>query len=204
MLSEIKNNLQNRKINILDHEEMNKYAVIVPIVVNDDQSLSILFEIRAKKLRRQPGEVSFPGGKIDKSDLSEKDAAIREASEELGIPKDDIEIIGQLDTYIPSLNSIIYPFVAKINIQQLNPNRDEVDDIFLVPIDYFLQTEPEKHEINIKIEPSDSFPFHLIPGGKNYPWRKRKIYELFYIYNDYIIWGLTAKIVHHFVSIIPK
>ncbi|WP_424565532.1 NUDIX hydrolase [Tepidibacillus fermentans] len=203
MIEEVKNKLKNRDIRIMGIESMSKYAVLIPLIEEEKGSLSILFEIRSRQLRRQPGEISFPGGRIESTDLQYQDAAIRETSEELGIEKERIQIINQLDTYIPSPRTVIYPFVGSIRRPfHPNLNPDEVESIFTVPLHFFLQTEPEIYYIELKIEPEEKFPFHHIPEGKNYPWRKGKIPKLFYYYEDKVIWGMTAQILHHFIQII--
>jgi len=202
MIEEIKKQLKQKEVYILGHENMKKYAVTIPLIQLPDEPLSVLFEVRAKTLRRQPCEISFPGGKIDPTDNSPKDAAIRETVEELGIKKDDIEVIHTLDTYIPTNKSIIYPFVTYLDTKFLSPNPSEVDHIFTVPLDYLLHHEPQAHDIKLRVEPDRDFPLHLIPGGENYPWRYTSVTEFFYLYQEKVIWGMTARILHHFINLI--
>ncbi|MFV9511577.1 NUDIX hydrolase [Tepidibacillus sp. LV47] len=203
MIDQIKTRLKNRKIKIMGIESMSKYAVLIPLIEKNAGATSILFEIRSKKLRRQPGEISFPGGKIESTDLQYQDAAIRETVEELGIDKEKIQILAELDTYVPSGRTIIYPFVATIQSPfTLSLNQDEVESVFTIPLDFFLKNKPEIYYLNVQIQPEENFPFHHIPKGKNYPWRKGKIPELFYYYEDKVIWGMTAFILYHFIQTI--
>ncbi len=199
MLNKIKKQLQNENKHILGHQYMKKYAVTIPLV-RHNQSLSVLFEKRAESLRRQPGDISFPGGKVENQDMNTMDTAIRETSEELGIPISDIEIIHEMDIYVHSQNMIVYPFVSYLSTSSFQPNPKEVDEIFLVPIEYLMNTKPEKYQINLTIEPEEAFPFQHISGGKNYSWRHGYIEEMFYYYEQYVIWGMTARILYHFID----
>ncbi len=203
MITQIQQKLNNRTVDILGHEQMRKYAVLIPLIEDEELGTSILFQVRAKSLRRQPGEISFPGGKMEELDQHPRETAVRETSEELGIPSDQIHLIHQLDTYIPSQQSIIYPFVAQLDVNhKLLPNPDEVEKTFCVPVDFFLKNEPETFYLGLKIDPDPNFPFERIPGGRDYPFRTGKIPELFYTYKDKVIWGMTARILKHFISII--
>ena len=203
MVNQIQQKLRNREIDILGHENMRKYAVLIPLIEDRKLGTSILFQVRARSLRRQPGEISFPGGKMEDVDQNPGVTAIRETSEELGIPIDQIQLIHQLDTYVPSQNSIIYPFVAELTKnQKIIPNPDEVAEVFCVPIDFFIKNDPEVYYLDLKIDADPNFPFDRIPGGRAYPFRTARIPELFYTYNQQVIWGMTARILQHFISVI--
>jgi len=199
MIEEIKKQLEKQKKPILGQEDMNHYAVMIPLI-EKDQTINILFEKRSHTLRRQPGEISFPGGKIENIDPTPMDTAIRETTEELGISKSQIEVIHEMDTYVHSHNMIIYPFVAHLHTSQFQLNPDEVGEAFCIPIDFFFENPPEKYTIQLKVEPEESFPFQHIPGGKNYAWRHGYVVELFYLYDNYVIWGMTARILYHFIE----
>ncbi|WP_273127455.1 NUDIX hydrolase [Bacillus weihaiensis] len=188
----------------LGHEQFSKYSVLVPLLhVNGE--VHILFEIRADNLRRQPGEICFPGGKIDAEDKSEKFAAIRETSEELGIASTMIEDVYPLDFLLSPFGMIVYPYVGFLtNLESVQPNQSEVKEIFTVPLSYFHKNEPKIYKVHSKLEPEPSFPFELIPGGKNYNWRTRQIDEYFYLYEDKVIWGLTARILSHFIDVMKQ
>ena len=90
-----------------------KYAVLLPLIEVENET-HILFEVRSMSLRRQPGEICFPGGKIDPEDLDQKQCAIRETSEELGINEEDIVDVIPLDFMLSTTNNIIYPFIGTI------------------------------------------------------------------------------------------
>ncbi|MBU3106243.1 NUDIX hydrolase [Clostridium gasigenes] len=179
-------------------ENMKKYSILIPLVEKDNKT-HILFEVRAKTLRAQPGEICFPGGGIENNE-STYDAAIRETCEELGINKNDIEIISPLDLFVSPFNFIINPYVGWLkNIEDLHINKDEVDHIFLVPVDFLLKYAPLEYINTIGINRCADFPFDLIQDP-NYKFKTSPYPTQFYIYNDYVIWGLTAKILNNFLT----
>jgi coenzyme A diphosphatase NUDT7 len=196
--------LHDRIPAILGSEHFFKYAVLLPLV-NINGEVHVLFEVRSHQLRRQPGEICFPGGRIDKSDKSEQHAAVRETIEELGIQENAITNILPLDYIVSPFGTMIYPFVGMItNPDGIQPNPSEVAEVFAVPLSYFQETKPEIYKMSFKVEPEQSFPFHLIAGGENYNWQTRAMDEYFYHYEDKVIWGLTARILHHFVELLDE
>lgn len=194
--------LKDHQPSILGKENYRKYAVLLPLIEKNNET-HILFEVRSMKLRSQPGDICFPGGKIDKEDPDQRHCAIRETSEELGISEDHIEDVIPLDYIITDNGRIIYPFVGRITQpEQITPNKDEVEETFTVPLSYFLKTKPKKYKVYFQVVPEENFPFSLIAGGENYNWREHQIDELFYEYDEKAIWGLTAKILTHFIALL--
>jgi 8-oxo-dGTP pyrophosphatase MutT (NUDIX family) len=162
-----------------------------------------LFEKRSNKLRRQPGEICFPGGKLEPNE-SLMDCAIRETVEELKLQKEQITIIGIGDIYISPFNLMLHPFVGEIKDYRDTFSTDEVDDIIKVPLDYFLDHQPEIFVSKLINEPAEDFPYELIPGGAAYPWAKGNHEVMFYRYNDLTIWGMTAQIIHSVIKLIVE
>src|SRR5690348_12359295 len=87
-------------------------AVLVGIV--DHPEPSVLLTQRAQHLPDHPGQVSFPGGKIDKTDQSPMHSALREAEEEIGLARDNVEPVGYLDLYMTTLGYRIVPLIARV------------------------------------------------------------------------------------------
>ncbi|GAA0179219.1 CoA pyrophosphatase [Clostridium sediminicola] len=177
-----------------------KSSVMI-LLINLDGELNIVFEKRALTLNSQPGDISLPGGAIEEGE-SPKAAAIREAMEELNIDKKSIKQVGTMDYFISAYNSIIYSFVGELTQKIRQPNLDEVDHIFYVPLKFFMDNEPKEYWMELVPEFRYDFPFDLIHGGKNYNFSKRKQIQYFYRYNDYVIWGFTALIIKRFIEII--
>ncbi|WP_105615730.1 NUDIX hydrolase [Vallitalea okinawensis] len=160
----------------------------------------IVFEVRAFHLNSQPGDICLPGGKRDLNE-THKDTAIRETVEELGIDESGIQYIGAMDYLENPYGIRIYPHIGILdNNVIMSPNSDEVDHIFYVPLDFFIQEKPKGY--NIKVGPVNfkDFPFDKIRGGKNYPFRTGNNTKYFYEYKDYIIWGFTADIIKYFTD----
>lgn len=186
---------------IIGEDQALKAAVCIPLIEKEDGD-HVLFEVRSFQLTSQPGDICFPGGKIDLEDPTPMDAAIRETSEELGLARSSIEYIGSLDRYVPSSQFIIYPFVVKLPDQDFEINIEEVDHTFTIPLNWLLSHKPERHVVEMDPSPRKDFPYDRIANGRNYPWRRRAIEELFYHYGDHSVWGMTARILTHFLHIL--
>ena len=198
MLNNIRQLFENRSRGIIGEYE--KSSVII-FLLNDSKSLDVIFEVRAFNLQHQPGDISLPGGRIDNGE-GERDAAIREAMEELNINREDFDIIGEMDSLVTPYNRIIYPFVATLYKKEIHPNREEVNHIFRVPLKFFMENEPETYPIKVVSELPEDFPYHLIVKGKEYKFSSGNMKQYFYQYDGYVIWGITAQIIKAFVELI--
>lgn len=179
------------------------FSVVLPLIYLNDE-LHILYEVRSFNLNTQPGEISFPGGYVEDGE-SFLEAGIRETMEELNIKKDNINILGELDYIASPYNFILYSYLAlleDINVYNIDYNKDEVDHIFTVPLKFFLENEPILDYVLLETITKEDFPYHLIQDGKNYNWKKANYPVYFYKYNDYIIWGMTARITKNFIDIL--
>ncbi|MCR1952654.1 MULTISPECIES: CoA pyrophosphatase [unclassified Clostridium] len=199
MLNDVIKKFHNNIPYINGWEKMKRASVAILFVEIEDK-LNIVFEVRAKHMRSQPGDISLPGGKIDLKE-NEKEAVIREVCEELGLSNEDFEIIAPLNILVTHYSLLIHPFVGYIkNFDHVNINKDEVDHIFLVPLDYLLNNEPRIKNSKIIVNRCDDFPYDLINGGKNYKFKEGIYRSLFYEYQNYVIWGITALILEDFLN----
>src|SRR5699024_4763180 len=157
--------LANYKPKILGYEHFNKFSLLLPLVDVENKT-HLLFEVRSFAMRRQPGDVCFPGGRVDRDDYNELYSALRETEEEIGIDQRYIENIVPLDYIVNGFDGIIYPFVGQVtSLKELSINKKEVAEVFTVPLNFFLENEPEKYKIKFDVVPEHNFPFHLIQGG---------------------------------------
>ncbi|THE11060.1 CoA pyrophosphatase [Bacillus timonensis] len=203
-IDKIVNVVKNRTPSILGLGDFKRFSILLPLLKKDNE-VHILFEVRSSQLRRQPGEICFPGGKMDSSDKDEKHTAIRETMEELGIKESAITDVSPLDFFVSPFGTIIYPFVGLINNpDEIHPNPGEVGEVFTVPLSFFQANPPQIFKVNFHVEPEENFPFNDIIGGENYKWQVRGMDECFYYYEDRVIWGLTAGILKHFLEVIEK
>ncbi|WP_066719185.1 NUDIX hydrolase [Clostridium sp. Marseille-P299] len=198
----MKEQFSTRQPDIIGEEKFRQYSVFVPMI--DISGVTyLLFEKRSNKLRRQPGEICFPGGKREEGE-SFQDCAVRETVEELLIQQQQIEVIGPGDIYISPFNLVIHPFIGVIHNYQDTFSTDEVDQIIKIPLDFFRNHQPEKFESKLINEPPEDFPYEWIPGGIKYPWDKGTFDILFYQYEDFRIWGMTAQIANSVVKLMEK
>ena len=174
-------------------------AVILPLVRRDD-CWQILFEKRASSLVWQPGEICFPGGRVEEGE-SFREAAIRETMEELLVRDDQIEVIADLDPVMGPSGASIWPFAAVLHNYEGSFSKDEVAEVFTIPLQWFLDHEPERHITELATVPGEDFPYELIPGGRNYPWRRKRNAIVFYRTKGGILWGITARMTYDFIHI---
>ncbi len=156
-LDKIKAKVQGRKP--LPVDVKNRFSVMIPLIKRDEE-IHLLFEKRAFTLRNQPGEISFPGGRIEKGESS-REAAVRETAEELLISEREIEIYSEGDFVVNPYAAIIYTFVGEIkkDFDKISPSEDEVERVFTVPLSYFLKTRPKSYKINLRVERNKEFPW---------------------------------------------
>lgn len=197
-LMKIKAKLQKKSP--LPVDVKNRFSVMIPLIKRKGE-IHLLFEKRAMTLRNQPGEISFPGGRIEKNE-SPWDAAIRETCEELLIEEKDLEIYSEGDFLVNPYAAIIYSFIGEIkkDFYEIIPSKAEVESIFTVPLSFFMETEPKAYSINLNVNRSDDFPYHLIPNGRDYKFKRGREEVLFYQYKGQIIWGFTAKMTRRFIE----
>jgi 8-oxo-dGTP pyrophosphatase MutT (NUDIX family) len=193
---------------ILGKDKYFNSAVLVPLVVVEDK-FHFLFEKRADHIR-QGGEVSFPGGEYDqKKDHGLRHTALRETTEELGLSSDKIKIIGKVGTLVAPMGMTIDAFVGLISIKSLDElaiDKNEVEKVFLVPIDHFLKQKPEEYTVKLEVHPSytdeNGKKVELLPVQKldlpsrySKPWKNGFHRILVYNSTEEVIWGITAEIV---------
>jgi 8-oxo-dGTP pyrophosphatase MutT (NUDIX family) len=158
-------------------------AVLIPVV--DHPQPTVLLTQRSAHLNDHAGQISFPGGKIDATDASPLDAALREAYEEIGLGREFIDPIGYLDLYGTAFGFRILPTLARVKPGfRLRINEDEVDDVFEVPL-WFLMN-PANHQIHAKEFRGIERSYYAMPFAERYIWGAtagilRVLYERIYL-----------------------
>jgi 8-oxo-dGTP pyrophosphatase MutT (NUDIX family) len=122
-------------------------AVLVPLVMRDE--LTLLLTLRTANLSTHSGQIAFPGGRTDEGDQDAVETALREAYEEIGLPRDHVEVLGTLPIYVTGTAYIITPVVALVKPGfELRPNPGEVADVFEVPLGYLMNpANHRRHEL---------------------------------------------------------
>jgi 8-oxo-dGTP pyrophosphatase MutT (NUDIX family) len=142
-------------------------AVLVGIV--DHPEPTVLLTQRAQHLPDHPGQVSFPGGKIDNGDESPMHSALREAEEEIGLHRSNVEPIGYLDLYMTTLGYRIVPLIARVKPGfELKLNVSEVDEVFEVPLAYVMDAaQMQRHSRDWQ---GVTRHYYAVTFGQRYIW----------------------------------
>ena len=142
-------------------------AVLIPVV--DRAAPTVLLTQRTADLPSHPGQIAFPGGKIDKDDDGPLSAALREAEEEIGLDRKLVEPIGYLDLYLTFSGFRILPLVARVApTYALKLNASEVADAFEVPLDFLM--EPLNHQFLKRDWKGIERAYYAMPFGERYIW----------------------------------
>jgi 8-oxo-dGTP pyrophosphatase MutT (NUDIX family) len=174
----------DRMLQIIAREQpIRPAAVLIPVV--DHPQPTVLLTQRAAHLNDHAGQISFPGGKIDATDASPLDAALREAEEEIGLLREFVDPIGYLDLYGTSFGFRILPTVARVRPGfRLRINKSEVDDAFEVPLAFLM--DPANHQVHSKEFRGIERSYYAMPFAERYIWGAtagilRVLYERIYL-----------------------
>lgn len=147
----------------------------VLIAVTREAEPQLLLTRRRADLRRHPGQIAFPGGRIDPGDADDVAAALREAEEEVALARHDVQVLGRLDRYETGTGFAITPVVGLMPAGlAFTPQASEVADVFLVPFAHVM--DPANHQIRSSEWQGQTRRFYVIRHG------------------DHEIWGATAGI----------
>jgi 8-oxo-dGTP pyrophosphatase MutT (NUDIX family) len=174
----------DRMLEIVAREQpVRPAAVLIPVV--DHPEPTVLLTQRSPHLNSHAGQIAFPGGKIDATDASPVDAALREAEEEVGLSREFVEPMGYLDLYGTAFGFRILPTVARVRPGfELAINRSEVDDAFEVPLSFLMN--PDNHQVHSKEFRGMERSYYAMPFAERYIWGAtagilRVLYERIYL-----------------------
>jgi 8-oxo-dGTP pyrophosphatase MutT (NUDIX family) len=159
-------------------------AVLVPLI-RRESDLHVLLTRRTAHLNDHPGQIAFPGGRVEAWDASPEAAALREAEEEVGLTPRMVDIVGQLDTYLTRTGYRVTPIVGVMDPPgALRPDDFEVAEIFEVPLSFLRQ--PKSRQMH----------------SQRFQGRERFFYV--FPYGDYYIWGATAGMLVNLVDVLEQ
>lgn len=156
-------------------------AVLLPVFATREGP-ALLYTRRTESLRSHPGEISFPGGRVDPSDPTPLAAALRETEEEVGIAPRDVEVLGHLTDYLTYRNVLVCAYVGVVGrVPPTEPrSRDEVDEVFTVPVTTLLDASTyEARRID-----------GMAPDARVHYWRV----------GGRVIWGITGELTARFLQ----
>jgi 8-oxo-dGTP pyrophosphatase MutT (NUDIX family) len=164
-------------------------AVLIPIVMRgrDASQPTVLLTERTTHLSTHSGQIAFPGGRVDDSDIDVTATALREAHEEVGLDAKFVQVLGTLPTYTTGTSFIVTPVVALVRPDfELRPNTFEVADAFEVPLDFLMN--PANHHRHAFEWEGVRREWFSMPYNESSPDRSTERY----------IWGATAGMLRNF------
>ena len=158
-----------------EHRQLRAAGVLVGFAADATHGARLLLTKRSSALKHHPGQIAFPGGKVDAGDAGPVGAALREAREEVGLPEDQVEVLGQLPSHETVTGFMVTPVLAWIERPFAHvPEPGEVAEIFSVPLAHV--RDAERFAIEYR------------------RWRGMRRHYYAVPYGPYYIWGATARI----------
>lgn len=172
---------------IMDDDSSYLHAAVLIPLFRENGKLHVILTKRTNRVEHHKGQISFPGGSVDEEDGSLKETALREAHEEIGLLKKDVEVLGQIDdVFTVASNFIVHPFVGLIpHPYPFRINPDEVESVIQTPLELFLPNSTAHKNDAIEAD------------GMTY-------YGPVFQYRGEIIWGATARIMENLFEIIGE
>jgi 8-oxo-dGTP pyrophosphatase MutT (NUDIX family) len=184
MLDQIRRALASYQPRRIDRDGLPRAAVLLPLYEKDGVQHLVL-QVRTDLVEHHKGQISFPGGAQDPGDVDLLHTALRETEEEIGLQREDVEVLGQLDDIITITNFLVTPYVGRITRPApypFAPSGYEVAELLEVPLPHLL-------------DPASYNPEPV-------PWRDRLVGPPSYSYGRHVIWGATGRILQQFLALI--
>ena len=155
-------------------------AVLAPLFVKE-KDLWLLFTKRTDKVLAHPGQVSFPGGAQEEADANLLETALRETREEIGLPPEQVVVLGALSPIVTVTNFYVEPYVAAIpHPTPLQVSPDEIEELWEIPVSALLNPTAVEE--------------------RTFAGRERPV--LFYHYGPKTVWGATARILSELLAVL--
>jgi 8-oxo-dGTP pyrophosphatase MutT (NUDIX family) len=184
LIDRIRNILASRQRKVVEHPPFPHAAVLVPLF-KKDEGCHLLFTKRSEEVKYHKGEISFPGGVVDEQDAELEETALREAFEEIGLQKSDVQIIGLLDDTVTRTEFIVTPIVGFFPYPYpFKISEVEIAELIEVPLASLLDEESFGEREIIRED------------------QKEVVYA--YQYGKHVIWGATARILKQFLDLISS
>ena len=170
----------NPEVELPPGRKLRPAGVLIGIDVTAPEPRLLLTK-RSSRLKHHPGQIAFPGGKQDDSDTDVVAAALREAEEEVGLPRDQARVLGTMPAHETVTSFLVTPVVALIEAPfDVRPEPGEVDEAFTVPLTHVL--DPANYQVQSR------------------RWRGSRRHYFTVPYGPYYIWGATARMLRAFAE----
>ena len=168
-------------------------AVLVPLVKRAS-GLQVLLTQRAEQLRDHAGQISFPGGRAEPGDRDAVDTALREAQEEVGLPRAAVEVLGELAPYTTITGFVVTPIVALVSPPfKLRIDPLEVAEAFEVPLRFLMTpAHHQRHQIEFEGRSRQFLSMPWDGTGEGGTLRR------------YFIWGATAAMLRNLYAVLSR
>ncbi len=185
--------IEKLKLQLESHQHENKSSFsgnltpssVIVLIIQTESAYKILFNKRTYNVQDHKGEISFPGGRKDKSDQDLLSTALREFEEEMGVASTNIDIIGKLSDVVTSSNYLITPYVGTTSSKlHFSPNPKEVELIIQIPIQELTNHENLRNEVRVANNKPNKYTC--------------------YVYQGNFIWGATARILTELLKLIER
>ncbi len=183
MLSSIRDALARYQPRRIERDGLPRAAVLIPLYETDGAP-HVLLTVRTELVEHHKGQISFPGGAQDAEDADLVATALRETEEEIGLRRDHVEVIGQLDDIITISDFLVSTYVGRVTEPApypFAPNALEVAELLAVPL-------PHLHDPSCAL-------------GEAVPWRDSMVPPPAYRYGEHLIWGATGRLLQRFLEV---
>ncbi|HWI40993.1 MAG TPA: CoA pyrophosphatase [Verrucomicrobiae bacterium] len=158
-------------------------AVLLPLL-EQGGDFSVLFTKRTETLRHHTGEICFPGGAVHPEDDGPLAAALRETAEEIGVPPEQVEVLGALDDTLSVHGYLVTPYVGIIRPTSYTVNAAEIERLIVVPLSHL--TRPEIFRSERWVRQGAEVPVYFYTCGADE------------------VWGLTARVLKQFLDLLAE
>jgi 8-oxo-dGTP pyrophosphatase MutT (NUDIX family) len=182
MIERIRASLAAHTPKRIEREGMPRAAVLIPLYERDGAH-HVLLQVRTELVEYHKGQISFPGGVEDEGDADLMMTALRESEEEIGLAREDVDVLGQLDDIVTITDFVVTPFVGVVTRPApypFAPSGYEVAELLEVPMPHLL------HPDTLNREPV--------------PWRDRLVAPPSYSFGKHVIWGATGRLMQRFLE----